>query len=70
MEGGLAQERLVRPATTSTPIILWPDIVEASGMRDYHCGATPWQVDALQTNLHFGPSRQQKWSDPTIVVNK
>jgi len=53
----------------------WPaggeiDIVEASGMRKYHCGGTDRSIDTLQSNLHFGPSRDQHWSDASLVHNK
>jgi len=52
----------------------WPssgeiDMMESSGMKDYHCGSTSRGVDTVQTNLHFGPSRDQHWSDGRTFVN-
>ena len=45
----------------------WPasgeiDIMESSGNRDYFCGSNSFGVDWVQTNIHFGPSRDQHWS--------
>jgi len=52
----------------------WPssgeiDMMESSGMKGYHCGATSRGVDTVQTNLHFGPSRDQHWSDGKTYKN-
>ena len=68
------------------------DMMESSGMKGYHCGATSRGVDTvqvghidkssapcnpefqkltyLQTNLHFGPSRDQHWSDGKTYKNR
>ena len=68
------------------------DMMESSGMKGYHCGATSRGVDTvqvghidkssapcnpesqklthLQTNLHFGPSRDQHWSDGKTYTNR
>ena len=72
-------------------------MMESSGMKGYHCGATSRGVDTvqvghvvvshidkssapfnpesqkftnLQTNLHFGPSRDQHWSDGKTYKNR
>merc|ERR1719153_175570 len=45
----------------------WPasgevDIMESSGNRDYFCGKNSFGVDWEQTNIHYGPDRNQHWS--------
>jgi len=53
----------------------WPrsgeiDMMESSGMRNYKCGHESFGVDTVRTNLHFGPSRDQKWDHSDTVANK
>ena len=43
--------------------------MESSGNRDYYCGKSSFGVDTVQTNIHFGPSRQQHWSDGDRKTN-
>jgi len=45
------------------------DIMESSGNRDYVCGHMSRGVDWTQNNIHFGPSRQQKWSHAVAKIN-
>merc|ERR1712215_330697 len=47
------------------------DLMEASGNKEYYCGATSRGVDTVQTNLHFGPhGLDHHWSNYTLKTNK